>query len=207
MITTTIGWRWVFFVNAPVGLMAAFLIGRFLRERVEHRRHRLDLVGAGILTLGLVSLLFAATEGGQLWGWTSLLTLGLVAAAVALLLAFVAFERHIAEPLIDLGLLGVPVIAAGLAIGALVGRGDVQPLDLRSAARPGGHGRDGAPGRRGRRRDVDRLAGRLDRRRAGASPFRRTADGARRDVDARRRHARRDAGDATRARLEGGLLV
>ncbi len=121
VITTTIGWRWVFFVNAPVGLMAAFLIGRFLRERVEHRRHRLDLLGAGILTLGLVSLLFAATEGGQLWGWTSLVTLGLVAAAVALLLAFVAFERHIAEPLIDLGLLGVPVIAAGLAIGGLSG--------------------------------------------------------------------------------------
>jgi EmrB/QacA subfamily drug resistance transporter len=121
IITTTIGWRWVFFVNAPVGLLAAFLIGRFLREHVEHHRHRLDLVGAGILTLGLVSLLFAATEGGQLWGWTSPITLGLVAAAVALLVAFGLWERRIAEPLIDLSLLKVPVIAAGLAIGGLSG--------------------------------------------------------------------------------------
>jgi EmrB/QacA subfamily drug resistance transporter len=121
IITTTIGWRWVFFVNAPVGLMAAFLIGRFLHESVEHHRHRLDLVGAGLLTLGLVSLLFAATEGGQLWGWTSPITLALVAAAVALLIAFGLWERRIAEPLIDLGLLKVPVIAAGLAIGGLSG--------------------------------------------------------------------------------------
>ena len=121
IITTTIGWRWVFFVNAPVGLAAAFLIGRFLREDVERHRHGLDLPGAGILTLGLVSLLFAATEGGQLWGWTSPVTIGLAAVAAALLVAFVAFERRIAEPLIDLGLLKVPIIAAGLAIGGLSG--------------------------------------------------------------------------------------
>ena len=121
IVTTTVGWRWVFFVNAPVGLLAAVLIGRFLHERMEHHRHRLDLVGAGMLTLGLVSLLFAATEGGQLWGWTSPVTLGLVTAAVALLVMFVVFERRIAEPLIDLGLLRVPVIGAGLAIGGLSG--------------------------------------------------------------------------------------
>ena len=121
IITTTIGWRWVFFVNAPVGLLAAVLIGRFLHERVEHHRHKLDLVGAGILTLGLVSLLFAAVEGGQLWGWTSPATLGLVVAAFALLAAFVVFERRVAEPLIDLALLRIPVIAAGLAIGGLSG--------------------------------------------------------------------------------------
>ncbi len=121
VITTTIGWQWVFFVNAPVGLAAAFLIGRFLHEHVERRRHRLDLAGAGILTLGLVSLLFAATEGGQLWGWTSPITLGLVAAAVALLVAFGLWEQRVAEPLIDLDLLNVPIIGAGLAIGGLSG--------------------------------------------------------------------------------------
>ena len=121
IITTTVGWRWVFFVNAPVGLLAAVLIGRFLHERVEHHRHRLDLVGAGILTMSLVSLLFAATEGGQLWGWTSPVTLGLVVGAFALMAAFIVFERRIAEPLIDLALLRVPVIAAGLAIGGLAG--------------------------------------------------------------------------------------
>jgi EmrB/QacA subfamily drug resistance transporter len=121
VITTTIGWRWVFYVNAPVGVVAAILIGRYLHEHVEHHRHRLDFGGAALLTVGLVALLFAATEGGQLWGWTSPLTLGLVATAGLLVAAFVAFERRVAEPLIDLGLIGVPVIAAGLAIGGLSG--------------------------------------------------------------------------------------
>ena len=108
-------------MNAPVGLLAAVLIARFLHERVQHHRHRLDFVGAGILTLGLVSLLFAAVEGGQLWGWTSPATLGLVVASLALLAAFVVFERRVPEPLIDLDLLRIPVIAAGLAIGGLSG--------------------------------------------------------------------------------------
>jgi predicted MFS family arabinose efflux permease len=71
--------------------------------------------------MSLVSLLFAATEGGQLWGWTSPVTLGLVVGAFALMAAFIVFERRIAEPLIDLALLRVPVIAAGLAIGGLAG--------------------------------------------------------------------------------------
>jgi EmrB/QacA subfamily drug resistance transporter len=121
IITTTVGWRWVFFVNAPVGVVAALLIGRFLREHVAHHRHRLDLAGAAILTAALVALLFDALEGGELWGWTSLPTLTLVVASLALLAAFVAWERRLDEPLIDLGLLEVPVIRAGLAIGVLSG--------------------------------------------------------------------------------------
>jgi EmrB/QacA subfamily drug resistance transporter len=121
IVTTTVGWRWVFFVNAPVGIVAGLVIGRFLHERVEHHRHRLDLAGAVLIAAGLVALLFAATEGGQLWGWTSPGVVGLVGGAVVLLVAFVARERRVAEPLIDLGLLAVPVIGAGIAIGALSG--------------------------------------------------------------------------------------
>ncbi len=121
IITTTVGWRWVFFVNAPVGVVAALLIGRFLHENVEHHRHKLDLAGAAMLSLSMVGLLFAALEGGQLWGWTSPLTLGLVATSLLLFVAFLAYERRVAEPLIDLGLIGVPVIGAGLAIGILSG--------------------------------------------------------------------------------------
>lgn len=121
IITTTIGWRWVFFVNVPVGLVAGFLIGRYLNEHFQRRQHKLDIAGAGILTFGLVALLFDATEGGQIWGWSSPLTLVLGVAALVMIVGFVVFERRIAEPLIDIKLVEVPVIGAGLAIGGISG--------------------------------------------------------------------------------------
>jgi EmrB/QacA subfamily drug resistance transporter len=121
IITTTVGWQWVFYVNLPVGIVAAFMIGRFLHEKTEHHRHRLDLVGAALLTGGFVALIFAASEGGALWGWTSPVTLGLVALSVLQLGLFVVVERRVAEPLIDLGLLSIPIIRAALVIGILSG--------------------------------------------------------------------------------------
>ena len=121
VITTTVGWKWVFYVNFPVGVIAALMIGRFLHEHAQHHRHRLDWVGAGLLTGGLVALIFAATEGGALWGWTSPITIGLAVASIVLIAAFGWFERRVAEPLIDLELLSIPVIRAALFIGILSG--------------------------------------------------------------------------------------
>jgi hypothetical protein len=185
-------------VNAPVGLVAAVLIGRFLHEHVEHHRHRLDFVGAGILTLGLVSLLFAATEGGQLWGWTSPVTLGLVVAAFALLVSFIVFERRIAEPLIDLGLLRVPVIAAGLVIGGLSG---VVMFSLSTYVPPLVQGVMGGTALEAGVAVAAMSIGwpfDIGRRRTGTAALRRPADCARRDVDAGHRHLRRHPGDSTR---------
>ncbi len=121
VITSTIGWPWVFELNIPVGLVAGLIIWRVLHERFERRPHRLDWTGAGLLTLGIVGLLIAVSEGGELLGWTSPVVIGLVVASGALLVAFVVVERRTPEPLIDLGLLREPVIGAGLAIGALAG--------------------------------------------------------------------------------------
>jgi EmrB/QacA subfamily drug resistance transporter len=121
LITTTVGWPWVFEINLPVGALAALIIWRVLHERVERRPHRLDWRGGVLLTLGIVLLLFSVAEGGQLFGWTSPLLLGLIAASVALLAAFVVVEGRAAEPLVDLGLLRDPVIGAGLAVGTLAG--------------------------------------------------------------------------------------
>ncbi len=120
LITATVGWRWVFYINVPVGLVAAVLIGGFLREQVEHRQHRLDLTGAVTLTFGVALLLLAASEGSTL-GWLSPIILASGAGAVVLLVAFVLAERTAAEPLISVALLRRPIVAAGLAIGTLAG--------------------------------------------------------------------------------------
>jgi EmrB/QacA subfamily drug resistance transporter len=121
LITTTVGWPWVFELNIPVGLLAGFLIWRVLHERFERRRHRLDWAGAFLLSASIVLLLFAVSEGGSLFGWTSPLVAGMVVAAGVLFVAFVVLERRTAEPLIDLELLRDRLMRAGLAIGGLTG--------------------------------------------------------------------------------------
>ncbi len=121
LITSTVGWPWVFEINIPVGLLAGFIIWRVLHEQFERRPHRLDWPGAALLTLAIVLLLFAVSEGGSVFGWTSPIVIGLVVAAVALFTGFVAVERRSPEPLIDVALMQDRLMRAGLAIGALTG--------------------------------------------------------------------------------------
>lgn len=120
LITATVGWRWVFYINVPVGMLAAGLIALVLHEHVDRREHRLNWIGTVTLTLGVALLLLAPSEGAQM-GWASPLVLASVAGAVAFLLAFVRSEATAAEPLISTSLLRRPIVAAGLAIGTLAG--------------------------------------------------------------------------------------
>lgn len=120
LITGTVGWRWNFYINVPVGLAAALLIGLSLHEHVEHREHRLDLIGTLTLTGGVALLLFGVTEGSRI-GFGEPAVIGLLLGAIALLLAFARNEATADEPLIDIGLLRRPIIAAGLAITVLAG--------------------------------------------------------------------------------------
>ncbi len=121
LITTTVGWRWVFEINIPVGIAAGVIIGVGLHETVERKAHRIDWIGAVLLTASIVLLLFVVSGGGSAYGWLSLPTIGLLGIAVALFAWFVAHERVAPEPLIDLGLLRAPLVRAGLSIGALSG--------------------------------------------------------------------------------------
>ena len=121
IITTTVGWPWVFELNLPVGILAGSIIWFAFHERFERRQQPIDWLGAVFLTGSIVLLLFAVSEGGQLFGWTSPLVIAMVAGAVGLLAAFVWNSRREPAPLIDLDLLRSPLVRAGLGIGALAG--------------------------------------------------------------------------------------
>jgi EmrB/QacA subfamily drug resistance transporter len=120
LITATVGWRWVFYINVPVGLAAGLLIGLALHEQVEHRAHRLDWLGTATLTGGVALLLLGVSEGSSS-GFGNGPVIGMLAGALVLLVIFGRNETTAAEPLIDLALLRKPIIAAGLAIGTLAG--------------------------------------------------------------------------------------
>lgn len=91
-------------VVVAIGLLATIL---FVRESEHRGTGRFDLPGAALLTLGLVCLLLAISKGPA-WGWASVAVLGLFVAAVVLLCAFWAVERHTRQPLIDVRMLRLP---------------------------------------------------------------------------------------------------
>jgi EmrB/QacA subfamily drug resistance transporter len=118
-----LSWRWIFFVNLPLGAAAAWVLVRRFDEKVERRRHRIDYLGAGLLGVGGTVLLLALLEGGQRWAWDSPTSISLFVLGIGSLLAFVLVERRAAEPVLPLWVLGNRTLAsanlASLVVGVL----------------------------------------------------------------------------------------
>ncbi|HET8951536.1 MAG TPA: MFS transporter, partial [Solirubrobacteraceae bacterium] len=116
-------WRWIFYVNLPIGAAALAAIAATLTApaRGEGPRPQVDYAGAGLLTAALSCLLLVTTWGGRTYAWASPETLGLAAAVVVLLGAFVVQERHAAEPILPLRLFRDPVFSVASATLFLAG--------------------------------------------------------------------------------------
>ncbi len=90
------GWRWIFYLNVPIGLAALAVVSRRLHLPRHSSSARIDYLGAALLTTTIVPVLLVAEKGRE-WGWGSGLTLGLLALAVASLVGFVLRERAVGE--------------------------------------------------------------------------------------------------------------
>jgi EmrB/QacA subfamily drug resistance transporter len=111
VLTDIASWRWVFFVNVPVGLITIALALRYVAEsRVRTEQRSFDIAGAVTVTGGLVLLVYTIVKA-QEFGWGSGRTVGLGAVAFALLAAFLAIERRSAAPLMRLSIFRVRTIA------------------------------------------------------------------------------------------------
>jgi EmrB/QacA subfamily drug resistance transporter len=93
-------WRWIFYLNLPVGIAALFMVSSRLHEQVARKRHKIDITGAALLVLGIGLLILGLLEGGVHWAWTSGPSLALFAAALLLLIAFTFQERRALEPIL-----------------------------------------------------------------------------------------------------------
>jgi EmrB/QacA subfamily drug resistance transporter len=93
-------WRWIFFVNVPLALFAGWTLIRRFHENVERVRHRIDIGGAVLLTIGSSLLILGLLEGGVLWPWQSAASIGVLGGAVVFLVAFALVERRASEPII-----------------------------------------------------------------------------------------------------------
>jgi EmrB/QacA subfamily drug resistance transporter len=114
-------WRWIFFVNIPLCLLAAAMLARNFDERVERGRPRIDYRGASLLTAGLALVILAVLEGGQAWAWVSPAGIATLAAGVALLAGFWFVERTAAEPVLPLWVFHRRLLVSSALIAAGVG--------------------------------------------------------------------------------------
>jgi EmrB/QacA subfamily drug resistance transporter len=122
ILTETLSWEWIFFVNVPVGIAAGLLSLRYVPEsRAPVRPDSFDLAGAVSVTAGLIVLVYAIVKA-ESFGWGSARTLGLAAAAIALLAAFVVIERRSHAPLVRLGIFRIrSLTVANLVLFAVAG--------------------------------------------------------------------------------------
>src|SRR5262249_39733315 len=111
IITDTIGWRGVFFLNLPIGSLALLLVCRMLRPQpaassaTVNQRPQLDYLGGLLLVTSVTPLLVALSVGGHELPWTSPALLGLVVLGGLLLILFIRIELRAAQPIIPLSLL------------------------------------------------------------------------------------------------------
>jgi EmrB/QacA subfamily drug resistance transporter len=120
-LTDSASWRWIFYINIPVGAVALIVVATTMHIDFERREHTIDYGGAAVLTAATVCLLLAAVWGGQDYAWQSAQIVGLLAAGVVFAALFVFVETRAAEPIIPLHLFRNSVFTVTNGAALLVG--------------------------------------------------------------------------------------
>jgi EmrB/QacA subfamily drug resistance transporter len=120
VLVERVSWSAVFWVNVPIGAIAAAVCIWAVNESRDEQRHRLDIVGTALVTAGLFALVFAVIDTNA-HSWTSPRTLGLLAVAAALIAGFLAWEHRTADPMLPLRFFRRPAFATSSGVSILVG--------------------------------------------------------------------------------------
>jgi EmrB/QacA subfamily drug resistance transporter len=116
-----ISWRWVFYVNMPIGLIAVLVVVFRLHLHVPTHRHAIDYLGATLLTAGVSALILVTTWGGNEYSWSSPVILLLGLAGVVLIGFFIRQEQRAEEPIIPLKLFRSVVFSVASSLGFVIG--------------------------------------------------------------------------------------
>ena len=120
VFTDALSWEWIFFLNIPVGVAAIALTPLLLRESRDVTATSFDAPGAVLVTAGLSAAVFGITQAND-YGWTSAKTIGIFAAAVALLVGFVVWELRAKEPLMSFSIFRIKTVAGANIAGFILG--------------------------------------------------------------------------------------
>ena len=120
-LTSDLTWRWIFYVNLPIGVMAFLVLAVTLPSQHERVHHKIDYLGATLLAAGISAVVLECTLGGTSYKWGSAFTIVLGVVAVALLVSFVFAEQRAAEAVLPPRLFANRVFSVTSAIGLVVG--------------------------------------------------------------------------------------
>ena len=120
-LVDSLSWRWIFYVNLPLGAVAFTVIGAVFQPTAEHVHHKIDYLGAAVLTAGLSAIVLFTSLGGTSYAWSSPLILGLIATGVVMVALFPLVEARAAEPLLPLALFRNRVFVVASAVGFIIG--------------------------------------------------------------------------------------
>jgi EmrB/QacA subfamily drug resistance transporter len=116
-----LSWRWIFYVNLPIGAVAFAVIGAVFRVRPVAKQHKVDYLGAALLAGGLSAIVLFTSLGGTTWAWDSPEIIALIVIGVVAIAAFVFVESRVAEPILPLSLFQNRTFAVTSAVGFIVG--------------------------------------------------------------------------------------
>jgi EmrB/QacA subfamily drug resistance transporter len=119
--TTHWSWRWIFYINLPLGILALAVIAATLPGRSERQHRRIDWAGAALLATTLSAIILVTDLGGTAYPWTSPIVLGLMALGVVSLVGFLIAERRAAEPVLPLGLFSNRAFSVTSLVALVVG--------------------------------------------------------------------------------------
>jgi EmrB/QacA subfamily drug resistance transporter len=120
-LTDSVSWRWIFYINVPIGLLALVVTSAVLHLPRHRVRHSIDWLGAALLAGGASGLILVTTWGGTQFAWASPEIVGLALAGAVLLVGFVLVERRASEPLLPLRLFRNAVFDVAGGVGFVIG--------------------------------------------------------------------------------------
>ena len=121
VITDFLDWRWIFYINLPIGLVSIIMLLIYLQEEKISRRARIDYLGSATLMAGVTCLLLALLQGGEAFPWNSPFIISLFLSSGLFLAAFFHIQSRTAEPMLPLNLFGERIIAMSLLASFLAG--------------------------------------------------------------------------------------
>jgi len=119
--TTHWTWRWIFYINLPLGILALVVIAATLPSRADRQQHAIDYAGAVLLAIALSAIILVTDLGGTTYPWTSPVVLGTAAVGLVALVLFLVVEQRAAEPILPLHLFRNAAFSVTSVVALIVG--------------------------------------------------------------------------------------